>query len=111
MLGFDFGRSIIRWLGGKVEETENREDIVKLRDIFNLYKESETFKNLTRDAKRATNEFKDFVKLIAENPFYEKFYKKEIQNPTHLRDVLIYHKQVAEEDDIEIEQTIRQVLT
>ena len=34
-----------------------------------------------------------------------KFYKKEIHKPTHLRDVLINHKQL-EEDDIEVEQLL-----
>lgn len=51
------------WLEDKYELTDNQEDIVKVRDMFNLYCESEEYKNTNREHRPNLHKFTlDFVR-------------------------------------------------
>ena len=97
----------LRWFKGVTKKKQRmKNDFVKLRDIFNRYKDSGTFKTLAQADKQSTVEFVDFIKVFTGSPFYSKFYKKELHPAKggHFRDVLLFHQQLPDEDEIEEEK-------
>ena len=63
---------LLNWLEENYEPTENKKDTIKLKTIFEEYKKSQFFENLTKAQKR-TNNYKNFIDKLEKNFFIKKF--------------------------------------
>lgn len=78
--------NILGWFKDNYEETGNSKDIVKLRDVFNTFKESEYYFNLGKNEKRKYN-YKYFCNYFETNVFFKKYYVNGDDNnyPNHIQ--------------------------
>ena len=63
------------WFQENYEITKKVDDIVKVKDIYNNYKESSLFMNMNKKQKRHNN-FKNFVETIKHHIILKKMYKE-----------------------------------
>jgi len=62
------------WFSENFEITDNEDDFIKIIHLFDYFKESEFYKNLSHSDKRANNQ-KNFTLQISENCFIKKYYR------------------------------------
>lgn len=83
---------ILGWFYDVYEKTDNKEDVLKLENIFEDIKCSDYYNNLTKEERRASNR-KSFYEKISENVFLRKYYFKEISiNKIKYKNILTNHK-------------------
>lgn len=70
---------IIEWFKNNYEFTDNKQDIIKVKDIYEKLKISDMFKNLTKVQKLKYNKT-FFVELVETNSFFKKFYCNRLNN-------------------------------
>lgn len=87
--------NILTWINDNYEKTDSKKDIIKLKDVYDRFKCSEYYHNLTKMQKRTYNK-NYFVKEISENIFFKKYYRDRCENYTS---VLIYYKEIDEDHD------------
>jgi phage/plasmid-associated DNA primase len=63
------------WFNDKFEKTDNVKDIIKLKDVYELYQNSEYYNNLTKLQKRQNN-YKHFNEKLENNIFLKKYVKE-----------------------------------
>ena len=63
--------NISEWINDIFEKTENNKDIIKLKDIFKVFKDSEFYSNLSKADKRKYN-YKYFTEQMTTNLFLKK---------------------------------------
>ncbi len=63
---------IFNWFNDHYEFTDNKKNIIKLKDIFQLFKSSEFYDNLTK-AKRREFNYSNFIDKLKSNLFLKKF--------------------------------------
>jgi len=57
------------------EKSDNPKDVVKMKDMYNTFKGSDFYDNLTRADKRSSKySEKGFISQITENVFLKKYY-------------------------------------
>lgn len=82
---------IIGWIEDNYEKTDNIKDVIKLREMWNLFKESEYYNNLSKSDKRKYNE-KYFIEQISSNIFLRKYYyERKFINNTYYRNIISNH--------------------
>jgi phage/plasmid-associated DNA primase len=62
---------IFEWVNDEYDQTENVKDVIKVKDVYDLYRSSEYYQNLTKAEKR-NNSYKYFVTNKIENNFFLK---------------------------------------
>lgn len=67
--------NILGWINEQYEKTDNKKDIIKLKDVFYNFKESEYYFNLSKSQKRLYN-YQYFIKQFSENIFFAKYYQE-----------------------------------
>ena len=72
---------IYNFIFEKYETTENRTDIVKIKDVFEYYKSCESYRFLSNDDKKLLNRSK-FVDIVSSNPKLRKIYKEKVRITT-----------------------------
>mgnify|MGYP003132783170 CR=1 FL=1 len=83
------------------EKTDDSNNYVKINDMYNLYKTTETYRNFTKEEKREMNRTA-FIDIIQANPQTKKYYRERQQiNAQRLRNILINYK--CKETDTEDE--------
>ena len=65
--------NILGWFKDNYDRTEDKKDIIKMRDLFNDFKESEYYSNLTKNDKRKYN-YSFFDNYFSTNIFFKKYY-------------------------------------
>lgn len=63
---------LYNWLEDNYEHTDNKKDIIKLKDIYELYKRSDYFTNLNKIKKRQES-YKNFIMKLETNMFLKKY--------------------------------------
>ena len=71
--------NIIGWFKENYENTGEKNDYVKLKDVFKDFKNSEFYFNMNKNDKRKYN-YSYFTKYFAENIVYSKFYAERYNN-------------------------------
>ena len=86
---------LYQWIMDNYEKSDNPKDVVKMKDMYNTFKGSDFYDNLTRADKRSSKySEKGFILQITENVFLRKYYfdRKNIQG-TYYRSVLCGFKE------------------
>jgi len=73
-----YSDDIMIWFYDTYKKTDNKNDIIQFKNIYNDYKDSEYFDNLTKKNKRLHNK-KWMIKTFQINPILKKHFKKEIK--------------------------------
>ena len=63
--------NISEWINDVFEKTDNNNDIIKLKEIFKTFKDSEFYSNLSKSDKRKYN-YKYFTEQMTTNLFLKK---------------------------------------
>lgn len=97
----------MNWFNSEYERTKNKDDILKVADVFRNYCNSDFYDNLTKKEKRANNKGR-FIEKVAGNVSLKIFYKDKHQplvDGTQLcfRNILTNYK-VRQDDAIEMDQ-------
>lgn len=92
----------LSWFNDNYNKTTDKNDIVKVKDLFIDFKNKDYYQNLSKKEKRELNE-KKFIKMISENLTLHKYYfaRKKIDG-TDNRNILMFHKPKPEDNFIEI---------
>jgi phage/plasmid-associated DNA primase len=92
----------LSWFNDNYEHTQNKNDVLKIKDVFHDFKNKDYYQNLNKKEKRELNE-KKFVKMIDENLSLHKYYfaRKKIDNCTH-RNIIMFYKPKPEAYFIEM---------
>ena len=64
------------WFNDQYTKTDDKKDIIKVKQIYENYKDSSYFQNLNRQQKRLDN-YKNFCVKIEENMFLKKYFKQD----------------------------------
>ena len=86
---------IYEWLNSSYEKTDNKKDTIKVKEIYQRYKASEYFINLTKAEKR-NNNYKQFITQKLEGNYFVKKYLKEDSSQTT---VLTNYKMKEDDED------------
>jgi phage/plasmid-associated DNA primase len=81
--------NILGWFKDNYELTENKNDIIKMKDLFCNFKESEYYYNLSKQDKRKYN-YTFFDNYFETNIFFKKYYVCGDNN--HIPNQIIYYK-------------------
>ena len=65
--------NILGWFKDNYDKTENKTDVIKLKDLFNDFKDSDYYHNLTKNDKRKYN-YSFFDNYFSTNIFFKKYY-------------------------------------
>jgi phage/plasmid-associated DNA primase len=90
------------WFNNKYEFTNNDEDYVKLKDVYNEYKCSDLYYNLDKRTRRAKGTKTAIIKDVIDNPTLRPYYRERIKkNELTLRNIIIRYKEkvINDEDD------------
>ena len=92
----------LSWFNDNYEHTTDKNDIVKVKDVFHDFKNKDYYQNLNKKEKRELNE-KKFIKMIQENLTLHKYYfdRKKIGPVSH-RNIIMFYKLKPEADFIEM---------
>jgi phage/plasmid-associated DNA primase len=86
------------WFYSIYEKTNEQKDMLNLREVYNIYKRSDLYENLSKRDKRKNN-FNKLVKDINENPNLRMFYKETYDAQRHYKKYLSNHKLRLPEND------------
>jgi phage/plasmid-associated DNA primase len=92
----------LSWFNDNYDHTTDKNDVVKVKDIFHDFKNKDYYQNLNKKEKRELNE-KKFIKMIQENLTLHKYYfdRKKIGDISH-RNIIVFYKPKPEPNFIEI---------
>jgi hypothetical protein len=82
------------WLDDAYESTDNKADVIKLKEVYDDFKASEYFMNLNKVQKRQNN-YKGFVAKLESNFFIKKF----VKDNGHKCMILTNYKKKIDDDD------------
>lgn len=89
------------WFNTKFEKTNCIDDIVSIKDIFDSYKSSDDYLNLTKKEKRINN-YQYFVEKLKRDPDTKLYYLEKLndtKNQTTRRNIIRSFKQIIEASD------------
>ena len=78
---------LLSWFIDNYEKTNNKKDIIKLKEIYNNFSHSDFFLNLNKDQQKKNN-YKSFIEKIESNLFINK-YLIQIKNVYHVTNYII----------------------
>jgi len=87
------------WFFDKYEKDEDGKSVLKVKDIYNLYKEGDVYCNMNKKAKRMMNEKKFKLDLQGHmnfRMFYKERYKKDDKE---IRNILLGFRVRQDDDD------------
>ena len=87
---------ILVWMNNNYDVTENKTDIIKLKNAFDDFKESEYYYNLSKADKRKYNK-KYFIEQFSNGPFFKKYYH-EISSCKNYYNYITNHVKKPEEE-------------
>ena len=80
------------WFNSEFEKTDNLDDVIKLKNVYTLYKNSDLFINLNKADKRRNN-YESLVSKIKENPNLKLHYlERKMINRVDYKNILVRHK-------------------
>ena len=99
------------WFDENYEQTGKRDDVLQIKDIYNLFKESDTWSNMSKRERRELNK-KAFVEKVSGNIHFRKYFKarekskiiQEKYGVKEMRNVIIGFKQYIQECMIDIDE-------
>ena len=87
--------TILPWFKENYEQTKNKKDVIKLKDVFTKFKESTYYFNLSKNDKQTYN-YHYFIDFFENNIFFTKFYK---ERNTQYRNFLTNWKPKVDDND------------
>jgi phage/plasmid-associated DNA primase len=95
---------LLSWVNNNYEKTNNSNDKIKLKDVYNKFIKSEYFHNLNKKDKRLNN-YKCFTEKLMTNMFLKKYVKENSSKAVEL----LYHvksvdKEIYDADDTDTEE-------
>jgi phage/plasmid-associated DNA primase len=87
--------NIVQWFKNNYVETNNNKDVIKIKDVFDEFSESDYFFNLSKMERRKYNKA-FFVEYFETNIFLRKYYKERHNN---VRNVLLGWTKVKDDQD------------
>lgn len=96
----EMSSKLTTWINDNYVKTDNRKDVVKLQDVYNKFKCSSYFENLTKADKRSYN-YKYFIKQISESIFFTKYYVERTKiNGIFYYNILTNYKEIIQNDEV-----------
>lgn len=95
---------LLNWFEDKYEKTNDPKDIIKLKDIYELFTRGDYFINLNKIQKRQMN-YKNFINKMETNMFlkkYVKFNKDKVYIMTNYRIISKYEDENEEQHPLDI---------
>ncbi len=94
----ELSSNILTWIHDAYEKTTDKKDIIKIYDMFDNFKCSEYYQNLSKEQKRKYNK-KYFITEISSNVFLKKYYaeRKKIDDINYYN-ILTNYKQKSDEE-------------
>lgn len=90
----DFNKNLTEWFDKNYTKTTNNKDFIKLHEVFNEFRSSEYYFNMSKINKRQYN-YRYFIKQIEENIFFAKYYEaRKCIDDVEYRNILTYHKKI-----------------
>lgn len=86
---------LLNWFDDTFEKTNNNKDIIKLKIVYEAFKSSDFFNNLTKIQKRQNN-YKHFIEKLQNNMFLKKCIK---ENSSNVYVLTSYKTKVENNDD------------
>jgi len=95
----DDSDELSNWFFDKYMKSDDMKDIIKVKDVYNLYKEGDVYSNMNKKAKRMMNE-KNFKEMIQGHMNFRMYFKKRfVLNNKESRNILIGYKLKPSDDD------------
>jgi phage/plasmid-associated DNA primase len=91
----DLSYSIVKWFKETYEHTKNKNDYIKIKDLYSDFTESIYFSSLTKNEKQKYNK-KYFSNYIETNTFFRKYYVDRLDN---VRSIVREWKKINEDDE------------
>jgi len=89
---------LMQWILDTYEKTDDFKDIVTVKEIYELFKNSEYYNNLSKNEKRKNN-VKSFIERIRDNVFLRKhFYDRKKIDGIDYRNIICGFKEQVSED-------------
>src|SRR5439155_1509613 len=94
--------NLLQWFKDKYELTDDKNNLLIIKDIYEKFKLSEYYENLTKYERRKLN-YKYFIEYFSTNIVTKKYYKNEYNKKNdigeikHLRNILFYWKEISEQ--------------
>lgn len=90
------------WFNSEYEKTDDKNDMVKIKDIWLYYQNSNYYQNLTKQDKREHNQKWFLAEKIKKNLALRKYFKERLdRNKTTFRNILTNYKKIENDDDDE----------
>jgi hypothetical protein len=91
----DLSCTIVKWFKETYECTKDKKDVIKLKDLYSDFTESQYFYTLTKQERQKYN--KSYITNYVEtNPFFKKYYVERLNN---IRSIIQQWKKINESDD------------
>jgi phage/plasmid-associated DNA primase len=92
--------ALSQWFMDNYQLTKNTNDVTKIKDIFDEFKKSEYYTNLTKYEKRKINH-KYFTDYFSTNLSTKKYYKERYQkSDLNLRNIIIEWKKIVVDNEL-----------
>ena len=79
-------------------KTDSKKDIVPLKEIYNIFKDSEIYINSTKEQKRKMN-YKNFIQIIKTNIFFRSYLKQNNKDVYILTNYILNEAKLEDELD------------
>jgi phage/plasmid-associated DNA primase len=73
---------ILSWFKDNYEQTNDKKDFIKLKDVYENYKSSEFYFNLSKSKKQEQN-YKYFINYFSNNQYFSKYYVDKYKEKTN----------------------------
>jgi phage/plasmid-associated DNA primase len=98
---------LLGWVKEHYEFTKDKKDFIQIKELYDLFRDSEYWYNLTKYEKRKNN-YAFFVEYFATNIITKQYYREEhvyVKNNkrTHYRNILIYTKKIDKDINLFID--------
>ena len=91
----DLSCTIVKWFKETYEYTKDKRDVIKLKDLYGDFTESQYFYTLTKQERQKYNK-SYMTNYVETNPFFKKYYVDRLNN---IRSIIQQWKKIDESDD------------
>lgn len=96
---------LLNWIDDIFEKTNNTKDVIKLKVVYEAFKNSDYFNNLNKIQKRQNN-YKHFIEKLKNNMFLKKYVKENSDNVYILTSYKLKDENNNEDNDEDNDQDI-----
>lgn len=96
---------MLSWFNDNYDKTDNKKDIIKLKSVYDKFKDSEFFHNCTKQQKRDNN-YKTFVEKLQNNIFLRKYVTIDSKNVNIITNYVIKKAEEFDDDDDKVKSAL-----